>query len=142
MTVSLRQSMLRIILLGFFLARSDAGFRQHKAYVQITNNIGPGIELTYHCKSADDDLGERKLANGAFWGFSFRPNFWGTTQYYCSFAWPGQFQWFDIFITKRDYRDYGNNFDFLWSIVPTGPCRYNIDSKKYDICFPWNKPDA
>ncbi|XP_021607739.1 self-incompatibility protein S1 [Manihot esculenta] len=55
--------------------------------VNITNNLGANIELNFHCKSKNDDLGQQQLPYKGFWYFKFRPNFWGTTLFYCSMNW-------------------------------------------------------
>ncbi|GKV50352.1 hypothetical protein SLEP1_g57060 [Rubroshorea leprosula] len=129
--------MFLVILFGFFLVISDASFfRPHEAHVQISNDIGHGIELIVHCKSGDDDLGEQKLQYQGTWGFRFRPNIWGTTLFFCSFKWQDQFLYFNVFDWNRDFKDY---FEFLYSIVPTNPCKYNVGTNKYDICYEWNK---
>ncbi|WRX20991.1 Plant self-incompatibility S1 - like 8 [Theobroma cacao] len=79
------------------------GLLQHKVHVQITNDIAKGSDLTVRCKSKNDDLGNQVISYQGTWEFHFRPNVWGTTQFYCSMAWEDQFHWFDIFVANRDY---------------------------------------
>ncbi|XWS13511.1 hypothetical protein CRYUN_Cryun36dG0043300 [Craigia yunnanensis] len=112
----------------------DSSFHQLNVHVQISNDIGKDLDLTVHCKSKDDDLGNQVISYQNTWEFHFRPNVWGTTQYYCSMAWKGAFHWFDIFVANRDY-PYCHVCQ--WSIKPDGPCRFNYDTKKFD-CFKWN----
>ncbi|GKV35306.1 hypothetical protein SLEP1_g43603 [Rubroshorea leprosula] len=137
-----RHPVLLILLLGFFLlmAKSDASiFQPHRVWVIITNKIGPGIDLTLHCKSKDDDLGQQILANDVSWQFTFRPNLWKTTLFFCSFIWNSELHYFDIFVSGRDYKEDQTHFHIMWQILPNGPCRFNYDNQLFDNCFPWNK---
>ncbi|OMO59742.1 Multi antimicrobial extrusion protein [Corchorus olitorius] len=124
----------KIILLGNYHIH---GLLQRKVHVQISNDIGQGTDLTVHCKSKDSDLGNQVISYQGTWEFHFRPNFWCTTQYYCSMAWKNKFQWFDIFVYDRDYM---HCHVCKWSIKPDGPCRFNYDTSKFDTCFKWNDP--
>ncbi|XVF16324.1 hypothetical protein REPUB_Repub10bG0021500 [Reevesia pubescens] len=124
-----------LILFLLLLTWCDAFGLRPKIHVQITNDVGEGLDLIVHCRSRDDDLGIQVIAYQNFWEFHFRPKFFSTTQFYCSMAWKDAFHWFDIFINDRDSpkcRVCG------WSIKPKGPCRFNKDTNKFDICFKWN----
>ena len=98
------------------------------------------LDLTIHCKSKEDDLGEHLLRSGMVFKWTFKPNFWGATQYYCSFQWRGgNLKWFDIYIEKRD-----DDYTLCsWSIKQEGPCFLEDPSKiesRFDKwkCYPWN----
>ncbi|EEF44290.1 conserved hypothetical protein [Ricinus communis] len=108
-----------VILLALLTTRGEAGFSPSKTLVRITNEMDGGLDLTIHCKSRNDDLGAQLLHPQGSFEFHFRVNFWETTQYYCSFHWTGQFQWFDIYIAARD--DFKCN-ECFWKIKQTGPC--------------------
>ncbi|KAK3221095.1 hypothetical protein Dsin_015065 [Dipteronia sinensis] len=71
--------------------KAGGGLLDPKVHLSIENNMGSGVDLTLHCKSKDDDLGEHKLPNSGKYMFQFRPNYWGTTLFFCSFAWPNAF---------------------------------------------------
>ncbi|CAJ2633677.1 unnamed protein product [Trifolium pratense] len=108
-------------------------FRTH---VNVVNTLEDNLDLTLHCKSKDDDLGEHLLHQNDSFSWSFRPK-WpiGTTLFFCSFAWTGEFHYFDIFIdgdTGRTDCD-----DCNWNVHKSGPCR--IPDHGEPICFPWNK---
>ncbi|XP_004517096.1 S-protein homolog 3-like [Cicer arietinum] len=95
----------------------------------ITNILESHMDLTVHCKSADDDLGVRVLQFNQRFGFSFKDRFIGRTQFYCSFQWNGEIKWFDVYIEGRgEYKGEHVN----WFIEETGPCRSGI-------CYEWNK---
>ncbi|GLU08765.1 hypothetical protein SLE2022_256550 [Rubroshorea leprosula] len=133
-----------LTLLGLFLTTSDARglFHPELLHVRMFNYIGPDSELSLHCRSKDDDLGLQKIPYKVSWGFRFHSNPWGTTQFYCNFAWQDQSHWFDIFINKRDY-DYDEveaHPWYLWTIQPAGACKLNYNTNIFDICYPWNPP--
>lgn len=108
--------------------------------VNITNYLGPNTDLTVHCKSKDDDLGVRVLSYNASYQFSFIPNFFMSTLYFCGFRWgrTRDLHWFDIF-------NAGERPDkcttCLWRIVTDGPCLWNSETQQYD-CHPWNKENC
>ncbi|KAK3419602.1 hypothetical protein EUGRSUZ_G00233 [Eucalyptus grandis] len=101
-------------------------------YVEINNNLPAEITLKVHCKSKDDDLGICDITQ--FWGFSFTPNFFGGTLFFCSFTLPGQFEWFDIYNQTRDFF-YCN--DCIWTISRDGPCLLT-NYGDFDSCYSWN----
>ncbi|KAF8016972.1 hypothetical protein BT93_H2233 [Corymbia citriodora subsp. variegata] len=103
-----------------------------KATVVINNRVGQGATLIVHCKSKDDDLGVRYITES--WSFSFTPNPFGRTLFFCRFSWPGQSEWFDIYKGNRDWH-YCEQC--IWNILPNGPCRLS-DSGEFDVCYPWN----
>lgn len=104
------------------------------AHVTITNNLEDNLDLTIHCKSGDDDLGPHLLRQGQSYGFKFTNNFWGTTLFFCSFQWNGEFRWFDIY---KESRDYGICTSCDWFIKKSGPCLHRF--KMNPECSSWNK---
>lgn len=104
------------------------------AHVTITNNLEDNLDLTVHCKSRDDDLGPHLLRQGQNYGFKFTNNFWGTTLFFCSFQWNGEFRWFDIY---KESRDYGICTSCDWFIKKSGPCLHR--SELNPECSSWNK---
>lgn len=124
------------VLLSITSCCETDAFLLHKVHVNITNEIGPGIDLKLHCKSKKDDLHQQVLVYEDYFDFRFRPNFWGTTQYFCSFAWKDVLRRFDIFIFTRDFKKCPG-YNCEWIIKEGGPCRFNGVTKKFDICFVW-----
>ncbi|KAG5589231.1 hypothetical protein H5410_039745 [Solanum commersonii] len=57
--------------------------------------------LKVHCQSKDDDLGVRTLKVDEKFDFSFHQNFWGTTHFYCAFAWGLKNNLFDVFYSQK-----------------------------------------
>ncbi|XVF38088.1 hypothetical protein REPUB_Repub20aG0067800 [Reevesia pubescens] len=124
-----------LILFLLLLTWCDADLFQHKVHLQISNHVGEGLNLTVRCKSKDDDLGNHVISYQNKWEFHFRPNFLGSTLFYCSMAWKDAFHWFDIFIYERDYVVCKV---CEWSVKPEGPCRFANATNKFEYsCFSW-----
>ncbi|WCJ40605.1 Plant self-incompatibility protein S1 family [Euphorbia peplus] len=106
-----------------------------RKFVRITNHLSEKdqTELFIHCKSGNDDLGIHILQYAQYYEFTFKP--YANTLFFCFFKWPGISHWFDIYIDSRDHEE----CSFCsWSIVPTGPCRFNETTNVFDICSKWN----
>ena len=106
-TMSLFSTLALSLLISLFFANQfttmEGSFIQNpKIIVKITNALKSKNQLTVHYKSGNDDLGVHKLTPWASYDFSFHPNLWGTTLFYCSFQWPGSFHYFNVYIDKRD----------------------------------------
>ena len=131
----------RSLLLSLFFATLFTNidgkiFRNPPITVNITNVLRSHDQLTIHCKSGDDDLGVHHLPPLSGYAFSFRPNFWGSTQFYCTFQWSGWSHYFDIYKDDRD-RTKCNDTLCLWLVVEHGICMFNYKTKLYDICYTW-----
>ncbi|KAI4321700.1 hypothetical protein MLD38_035050 [Melastoma candidum] len=87
--------------------------------------------LTLHCKSKDDVLGVHILQKGESWEFSFDPNFFFRTLFYCSFQWDGETHYFDVYKQTRDYR----YKKIWWQVKIDGVCSRVTEGL---FCFPWN----
>ncbi|CAL5185037.1 unnamed protein product [Lathyrus oleraceus] len=104
-------------------------------HVNIVNSLEDNLDLTVHCKSADDDLGIHLLHHGENYGWSFGVSVFKGTLFYCGFTWNGQLHWFDIF--KKTDRKTSDCTECDWHIFKSGPCRTLTSSAT--ACFPWNK---
>lgn len=101
----------------------------HKVHVDMRNDLPGGLNLSVHCKSKNDDLGVKEVGPGQVWGFKFRTNIWGTTQFTCEMEWPGTTHFFDIFIDARDFCNV-----CFWGIRMEHPCLFY---KEITICYDW-----
>ncbi|XP_059451239.1 S-protein homolog 5-like [Corylus avellana] len=130
-------SAVAIKLPGFNIVAGQTIGEHKRVRVEVFNDLGDGLNLTIHCKSGDVDLGVHviKYPNG-FFSFDFKPNFWGTSLYFCGFRWKdSELKWFDIYVFDRDHPRCS---DCFWKIRPDGACQLNYGTKEYDLCYPWN----
>lgn len=109
-----------------------------KTHVRIINTLEDRTNLTLHCKSKDDDLGVHVIGLFDFFEFSFRPNVFGRTLYFCDMWWdqaaPHRI---DIYVEQRDINLCKVCF---WSVkADYGPCMRDPKTGVYDICRPWQK---
>ncbi|KAI3884615.1 hypothetical protein MKX03_006156 [Papaver bracteatum] len=99
-----------VVLTILFCHSSEAdGFGYNPVTtVVLMNELSPNTTLIYHCKSADDDLGERSLAFNTAWEWSFHNNLFLTTLYWCNFWWDDngkrRQEGFQIYKAKRDFK--------------------------------------
>lgn len=113
-------------------------FEDYKTHVRIYNLLENKEDLTVHCESKHDDLGYQYIRHDQYWEWSFFPNFWGGTKFWCSVQWNGAFHWFDAYIAERDTRAkcgiLGKQCD--WAVYQKQPCMIN-SSWYQDYCLPW-----
>ncbi|KAB1227575.1 hypothetical protein CJ030_MR1G019965 [Morella rubra] len=138
----LMQVLLMIYLSLFFMTRfnlvaPEIGFFK-RVHVRIANDLSEGVDLKLHCKSKQDDLGEHIISYGkGYYEFTFRPRYFGETQFFCSFQWQEyQPRWSDIYIFSRDHPRCSECY---WKVVADGTCLLDYDSNEYDLCYHWNK---
>ena len=135
--LSLDRYLFSFVLLVFLVRLCDGGpgVVEKKVDLKIINGLDAGTDLNVHCKSKNDDLGAHVLAFDQFFEFRFRPNFWGTTLYFCRFWWNSESHWFDIYVQKRDAGRC--NKKCWWYVGADGPCLLNDKIGVYDICENW-----
>ncbi|KAL0551299.1 hypothetical protein IC582_010385 [Cucumis melo] len=129
--------LISLFFASLFTNEGKIDFRSPPMTVNITNEInGVNNQLTVHCKSGDDDLGVHKLPHLVSYTFTFRPNFWGSTLFYCKFQWSSWLHYFDIYKDSRDNLRCNQTL-CLWIISEKGICMFNYDTKNYDYCYAW-----
>jgi hypothetical protein len=102
-------------------------------HLYITNNIS-NTALGVHCKDKHHDAGFRTINFGGVYEFEFTPTpIFRVTLWFCRFSWDNVFQYFDIYVQKRDV-DYCDK-ECHWAINKSGPCRVR---PTYSECYPWN----
>ena len=105
-------------LILFMTGFDNIGARSPKT-VKIINKLDKGFALTIHCKSGSDDLGVQVLQPNGVFSFTFKPNIWKTTLYFCSFRWNGKSYSYDIYDYKRDKHD---GPEYKWEVKPYTAC--------------------
>lgn len=118
--------LLKLLIISNMTIISESFKFPAQVNVTIVNNLQSQLDLSLHCKSADDDLGAHVLSYLAEFSFHFKMRFIGATRFYCHFAWQGDDEWFDVFLQTRDACSH-----CIWNIRETGPC---LEKQ----CFPWN----
>ncbi|KAG5531608.1 hypothetical protein RHGRI_026279 [Rhododendron griersonianum] len=107
-----------------------------KTNVRILNELG--TDLLIHCKSKDDDLGSHVIPFEGSYGWSFNPNFFLTTLFYCHMRWAGHHdEYFNVYDAKRDaFRCYS---DCVVAVLQPAICLYDPKIKDYTPCFGWDQ---
>ncbi|KAK1395379.1 S-protein-like [Heracleum sosnowskyi] len=112
-------------------------------HVAIFNTLpGNTPPLGLHCKSGDDDLGHQSLGVGGMYTWSFLPNFWGTTLFWCNFWWDGKHAGFHVYdINYIPDVVYGvSNFVYearLDGFYFYAPDRFTHDTYQWELVKKW-----
>jgi hypothetical protein len=114
-------------------------FQKSRVFITIKSDFVDGVDVTVRCKSDDDGIAARKLKRDEEYKFDFKPNFLGTTLFFCNFQWTGgdgknNSQDFLIYKYTRDTKRCG---DCRWKIDATSACIFNRKKNKYDTCYMW-----
>uniref|UniRef100_A0A1J3IJ55 S-protein homolog n=1 Tax=Noccaea caerulescens TaxID=107243 RepID=A0A1J3IJ55_NOCCA len=77
-----------IFLFVFALCLIDKAYGGQKTTLLFRNGFDHGRWLKVHCKSGDDDMGEKYLPPKSpnDYIFSFNDNAWGTTRFWCTLS--------------------------------------------------------
>ncbi|RZC48194.1 hypothetical protein C5167_041149 [Papaver somniferum] len=116
-----------LLALSLFVAKSVVGEGIHinKKTVTVTNDIDPGIALTIHCWSSDDDFGFHTLYYRQNFLWRFKVNLFRSTKFVCDSSWydPNEKRnhamRFTAYKAARDWRIHCKN-DCKWSIARDG----------------------
>ena len=106
-----------VVVLLFAFALSSSLSLMQKMHVRITNNLN-NKSFDYHCKSRDDDLGNRTLQPKGQWEFTFGLDQLHPTFFYCYFAYEHFAATFDVFSKFLKQECGGNNF--FWTVQEDG----------------------
>lgn len=139
MAILIMTMCVNVIRSGAQNAIAPSGFDNPKTTVVIYNDLGGLLPLQYHCKSKDDDLGNGTMVPNGSWSFKLRPNVFGNTLFFCSFRWGNELHYFDIYKQNRDreFAKFGCR-RCEWKIHKNGPCKFNKETRMFDVCLPWN----
>ncbi|KAK8614897.1 hypothetical protein V6N13_068686 [Hibiscus sabdariffa] len=108
-------------------------------HVHVVNGLSNNKILLVHCKSADDDLGERHLTVGSESQWHFKQNIIGSTLFWCYVASESDhiFAKFNVFWEDRDlfYRCNGDNC--IWIAKDDGIYLKNIPDNIDEFKHHW-----
>ncbi|KEH25284.1 putative plant self-incompatibility S1 [Medicago truncatula] len=131
-TIILKCSILLTTLLAFEARETIAYSFAYNVTIFIYNKVlaPTPADITVHCKSKDDDLGDHTLMPGESYVFSFKPTHlpFKNTLFFCSFTWPGNphRHYLDIYDEAHDECKHCS-----WDINVNGGC---LNDGK---CVPW-----
>ena len=102
--------------------------------VQIVDGLSRNQDLTLHCKSKDNDLGQHTIKSPQVYTFSFFPRFIGKTLFFCNFWWSSNTSshYFNIYDQDRDWCK-----ACTWHISESGVCLEN-DGLGRKLCYSYN----
>ena len=104
-----------------------------KTTVRITDDMGKIVHV--HCKSKDDDLGDRYLYNTAYTEWSFHANIRGTTLYSCVIQWDNVTKNVVIYDAKKDE---DLCISKCWRVLKIdGAYFYNQNKNSWDKRYGW-----
>ncbi|XP_060962039.1 S-protein homolog 2-like [Cannabis sativa] len=102
----------------------------------IDNKLGIGKNLSVHCQSKDDDLGEHSISNDESFKWEFSPNVWETTLYFCVLGWERVRSYeFDAYSFGRDRSRCETRCAWLVSIE--GIYALNDQTTLWEFFYPW-----
>uniref|UniRef100_A0A7N0UGR5 S-protein homolog n=1 Tax=Kalanchoe fedtschenkoi TaxID=63787 RepID=A0A7N0UGR5_KALFE len=112
-----------------------------KFYLSAENQMEkPATAIKIHCKSKDNDMGEHILWNGMHTSFSFRPQIFNRSFFWCDVFWNDRWVVFDAYIDRRDYdRCTDNDCD---SYSTTNPICKQIKMCLHDTKAPFKYTDS
>lgn len=100
------------------------------------NRLGNGRNLTIHCQSKDDDLGQQNISDGSEFGWDFSVNVGGTTLFYCDMEWEKVQQYhFDAYSFARDFTRCESQC--LWLISTEGMYGLNGQTGYWEFMYYW-----
>ncbi|XP_010040377.3 self-incompatibility protein S1 [Eucalyptus grandis] len=120
-----------LLLTGSFFALAFS-----EVHVSVKNRLGSGKNMTLHCQSEDDDLGEQNVADGSEFGWDFNVNVWGTTLFYCDMGWESvQDYQFDAYSFARDL--VRCDAQCLWLVSEEGMYGFNGQTGFWEYIYQW-----
>lgn len=105
-------------------------------HVSIKNKLGSGKNMTLHCQSKDDDLGEHNIAYGDEFSWDFSDNIFGTTLFFCDLGWERVQEYhFDAYSFGRD--NVRCNTGCSWLVSAEGIYGLNGQTGFWEFMYHW-----
>ncbi|XAR48894.1 hypothetical protein NMG60_11031874, partial [Bertholletia excelsa] len=117
--------------------QDDSNFFLERADVHVINRLPSQLKI--HCRSKDNDLGERALNKDQEFSWKFKTNIFGTTLYWCNFTWGAKFTSFDVFnkTVKPGCQDnIGIKMHCYWEVRSDG-FYFSRNNKDYQKACGW-----
>ncbi|GAB4843701.1 hypothetical protein Ancab_013665 [Ancistrocladus abbreviatus] len=114
-----------VLVIALLIEAGEGFFIWPVVDLRMINRLDSKAILRVHCykdghHDPGRDLGEHCLHEEEYYEVHFRPNFWGTTHYPCSFTWNGITRWFYVYYHPRDRMACVPQC--WWYIKERGPC--------------------
>ncbi|XP_031745090.1 S-protein homolog 1-like [Cucumis sativus] len=137
-----KQCVVLLFVLCLAILEETKAVELEKWHIHVVNGLSNGQILLAHCKSKDNDLGERRLIAGTEFNWRFRVNFWNTTLFWCYLQKPnGQHSSFESFwIESRSVWLYTMCFEknCIWTAKDDGIyLKDNFDTHKDILIHKW-----
>ena len=128
-----------ILLLAFGQSTSSKSTNSiFTHYVRIVNHLN-NKPLTYHCKSADDDLCLRTLQPNGEWEFSFGTFVFKNTDFYCYFLNKNLHAPFDVYVETSTFEANCGRNHCIWTTQEDGFYLYDMSSDANVKMHDWSK---
>ncbi|KAK8635675.1 hypothetical protein V6N13_004400 [Hibiscus sabdariffa] len=110
-------------------------------HVHAVNGLSNNKILLIHCKSRDDDLGERNLTAGNEFQWKFKTNVFGTTLFWCFMASRSDHVHakFNVFLDNEDLFYRCNWKNCIWIAKDDGIYLKNIPEGYDEFRFAWER---
>ncbi|KAL5564499.1 hypothetical protein UlMin_027663 [Ulmus minor] len=128
-----------LLLIAFYIVGGVNGFSfnlREKKTVRIKNAVEEGNvvkTINVRCKSKEDNLGDKVILPGQSWEFTFRPDIWKDTLFFCRIWWEKNCYYINAWVDRSDM-EYGKTV--CWKIMKDIPCKCDCTDgcKKELIC--------
>ncbi|ESW26511.1 hypothetical protein PHAVU_003G125200 [Phaseolus vulgaris] len=106
-------------------------------HVSIKNSLGSGKNMSLHCQSKDNDLGQQNIENGNEFGWDFSDNVFGSTLFFCDLGWQNvEHYHFDAYSFGRD-RVRCDGAGCSWLVSAEGIYGFNGQTGFWEFMFQW-----
>ncbi|XVE89969.1 hypothetical protein DITRI_Ditri20bG0039200 [Diplodiscus trichospermus] len=129
--------LLVLVVLIITLSQIDFALGEEEYRVHISNGLSNNNELTIHCQSKDDDLGEHRIPVSQEWNWSFKVNQSGTTLFWCNMNWANHHGSFEIFVVDHELLKRCDFKECFWSARDDGLYLENNSDGSWLLVYRW-----
>lgn len=110
-------------------------------YIVQIQNLIPNSNITVHCKSKDNDIGEKWLTYNNEFHFKFCEKHLQGTLFFCHWYWDSKEEVNDVFNDTMMYEcnyDKGDNNPCYWGAMTDGVYFYDFNKSVWGKQYDWN----
>uniref|UniRef100_A0A7N0TAE6 S-protein homolog n=1 Tax=Kalanchoe fedtschenkoi TaxID=63787 RepID=A0A7N0TAE6_KALFE len=123
---------LTLLVLSWLVVIAEAGGGITVKIFNRSNNV-----LYEDCYSKDDNLGLHELQPGEFHAFSFNPNIWGTTKFWCALSFGDSSLQKHIMAYKYRRDSSVCGVECEWYLSEANACHWNPIKNREDCSNYW-----